>query len=164
VSGLTRGSGASASDVTEGSVCPPTLCPVAMPRAAVEPADLLIDSATVDPFAVLLVVGGLVLLAVLWLVAGLAGEAAADEAREAVFRRPGFRERRDRSRGWLFAGVVSFALSGMAGLFAAAALTSGQPDLEDHGVVFVAVAGVLIVGGVVLLVVWWRLAGRPRHF
>jgi hypothetical protein len=131
---------------------------------AAEPGRVLIDSATVDPWTVLLVVGGLVLLAVLWLLAELAGEAVADEAREAVFRRPGFRERRDRSRGWLFSGVVSLALSGMAGLFAAAALTSGDPDLEDQGVVFAAVGGVLIVGGVVLLVVWWRLAGRPRHF
>jgi hypothetical protein len=118
----------------------------------------------VDTWTVLAVVGGLVLLAVLWLVAELAGEAVADEARSAVLRRPGFRERRDRSRGWLFAGVVSLALAGMAGLFAAAALTSGEPDLEDDGGVFVAVAGVLVVAGVVLLVVWWRLAGRPRHF
>jgi hypothetical protein len=136
----------------------------AVPRVGVEPADLPLDSATVDPWTGLLVVGGLVLLAVLWLLAELAGEAVADQAREAVSRRPGFRERRDRSRGWLFAGVVSLALSGMAGLFAAAALTSGERDLADDGVVFVAVAGVLIVGGVVLLVVWWRLAGRPRHF
>jgi hypothetical protein len=136
----------------------------AVPRAAVEPDDLPLDSATVDPLAVLLLVGGLALLAVLWFLAELAGQAVADEASKAVSRRPGFRERRDRSRGWLFAGVVSLALSGMAGLFAAAALTSGEPDLADDGLVFVAVAGVLIVGGVVLLVVWWRLAGRPRHF
>jgi hypothetical protein len=118
----------------------------------------------VDPWTVLAVVGGLVLLAVLWFVAELAGEAAADEASKAVFRRSGFRERRERSRGWLFAGVVSLALAGMAGLFAVAALTSGEPDLEEDGGVFVAVAGALVVAGVVLLVMWWRLAGRPRHF
>lgn len=117
-----------------------------------------------DPWAVLLVAVGLILLVAAWLVVDVLGEATADAIRGALFRRPGFRERRGRARSWLFSGVLSFWISVGAGLFAVAALTSGEPADKDDGFLFAGAAVGLFLLALALLVTWWRLAGRPRHY
>lgn len=117
-----------------------------------------------DPWAVLLGVVGLILLAAAWLVVDVLGQATAHATQESLFRRPGFRERRGRARGWLFSGVVSFWISAGAGLFAVAALTSGEPADNDDGLLFAGAAVGLFLLALALLVAWWRLAGRPRHY
>lgn len=92
-----------------------------------------IDSSTVELWSVVLAVAGLVLVAVGWLVLEVVGRASADGAREAIFQRPGLRERRGRARGWLISGYVSLMASVATGLYAAAAFTSGDAADENAG-------------------------------
>ena len=87
-----------------------------------------------------------------------------DPAKESVFRRPEFARRRSQRRGLLKSGGFCIVGAGVPVLFAIAAATSGDPTDANDARVFWLVAALLVTIGLTLLSLWWRLAGRPRHY
>jgi phosphotransferase system glucose/maltose/N-acetylglucosamine-specific IIC component len=87
-----------------------------------------------------------------------------DPAKESVFSRPEFARRRSQRRGLLKSGGFCIVCAGLPVLFAIAAATSGDPADANDAQVFWLVAALLVTIGLFLLALWWRLAGRPRHY
>jgi hypothetical protein len=112
--------------------------------------------------ASLTAVGALVLAGVGYLVLHVVGDFAADEAKEAVFRRASFAARRSRHRGLMKTGFVCAVLAFLAAFLWLAAVTSGREDDAGDARMFATLAAVfgLAAGG--LLTTWWRRAGRPQ--
>ena len=94
----------------------------------------------------------------------LLGQAGADHAVEALWRRPSLPERRQRNRGLLKCGVVAALIgAGIALAWLAAATSGHQEDADDARVFGVATAALaLIAAG--LLAMWWRRSGTARHY
>lgn len=111
--------------------------------------------------ATLAAVGTLVLAGVGYLVIQLIGDFAADEAKEAVFRRASFAARRSRHRALMKAGFICAVLAFLAALFCLAAATSGHAADAGDARVFALVSTILALTGGGLLTTWWRRAGRP---
>ncbi|MGH3347239.1 MAG: hypothetical protein ACRDO4_09660 [Nocardioides sp.] len=86
-----------------------------------------------------------------------------DPAKESVFRRAEFARRRSQHRGLLKGGGFCIVSAGAPVLFAVAAATSGDPADANDARAFCVIAVALMAMGVILLALWWRLAGRPRH-
>jgi hypothetical protein len=87
-----------------------------------------------------------------------------DSAEKSVFRRPEFARRRTQHRGLLKSGAFCIACAGFPVLLAVAAATSGDPADANDALVLWLVAAALVALGMILLALWWRLAGRPRHY
>jgi phosphotransferase system glucose/maltose/N-acetylglucosamine-specific IIC component len=87
-----------------------------------------------------------------------------DPAKDSVFRRSKFARRRGQHRGLLKSGGFCIVCAGVPVLFAIAAATSGDPADANDAQVFWLVAALLVAMGLILLALWWRLAGRPRHY
>jgi hypothetical protein len=111
--------------------------------------------------------GGVLICLVVWVVIDTIGQGVADvtldATKEAVFRRPGFAVRRQRYRPLLHVGSFVGALAGLAGIIWLAAATSGDPADTPVARFCAILTCLLAVIGVTLLVVWWRLAGRPKY-
>lgn len=86
-----------------------------------------------------------------------------DATKEAVFRRPSFAQRRERSRGLLRSGCLSGVLALATGFLGIAVLTNGFDDEATARTIFAVAVGLAVLSSV-LLSVWWRRAGRPRHY
>jgi hypothetical protein len=115
--------------------------------------------------AFLTVVGGCVLAGVGYVVLQVVGHLAADEAKEAVFRRASFAARRSRHRALMRSGFVCAVFAFVAAVFWLAAVTSGRADdAGDAGEarIFAILTAVLALAAGRLLTTWWRRAGRPR--
>jgi len=104
-------------------------------------------------------VGALVLAGLGYLVVQVIGDLAADEAKEALFRRPTLAVRRSRHRVLMKSGSVCAALSFLAALLWLAAATNGWDDDADDARVFATLAGVFALAAGGLLTAWWRRAG-----
>ena len=91
------------------------------------------------------------------------GEVAADEAKEAAFRRPSLAMRRRRHRGLMKAGFLCAVLAfGSAFLWLAVITNDFQDDARDARM-FLALVAIFGVTAVCLLAAWWRRAGKPPH-
>lgn len=117
-----------------------------------------------DPVAVL----GTIALAVLgllgYIVLDVLGQAAANEAAEALWRRPSLVERRQRNRGLMKCGVGTALLAALVGFIWLAAATSGQQeDANDARVLGVVTAALALVAAG-LLATWWRRSGAARRY
>lgn len=90
-------------------------------------------------------------------------EVAADEAKEAVFRRPSLAMRRRRHRGLMKSGVLCAVLAFVSTLLWLAVITNDFQDDATDARMFLSLATVFGVTAVCLLGVWWRRAGKPVH-
>lgn len=113
--------------------------------------------------ATLTAVGTLVLAGVGYLVIQLVGDFAADEAKEAVFRRASFAARRSRHRALMKTGFICAVLAFLAALFWLAAATSGRAADAGDARVFAVIAAVFALAAGGLLTAWWRRAGRSKR-
>lgn len=116
-----------------------------------------------DPVTVL----GTVALAVVGVLAYIAldvlGQTAANEAAEALWRRPSLAERRRRNRGLMKCGVGTALIAALVGLIWLAAATSGyQEDAEDARVLGILTAALALTAAG-LLAAWWRRSGTARR-
>ena len=111
--------------------------------------------------ASLAVVGALVLAGVGYLVILLIGDIAADEAKEAVFRRASFAARRGRHRALMKIGFFCAGFAFVAAIFWLAAVTSGREEDAGAARIFAILAAVLVLAAGGLLTMWWRRAGGP---
>jgi hypothetical protein len=108
-------------------------------------------------------VGLAVLGLVGYIIVDVLGQAAADEAFDAVSRRPSFAERRKHHRGLMKGGIASILLAAMSGWIWLAAATSGHSEDADDARVLGFVTGALTLPGCALLAAWWRRSGAPKH-
>lgn len=108
-------------------------------------------------------VGAVLLSALGWLVLHVVSDLTANEAKEAVLRRPSFAVRRSRHRGLMKSGYACAVLAFLAGFLGLAAATSGFEDDATDARLFTALAVGLAVLAVGLLATWWRRSGRPFH-
>lgn len=112
--------------------------------------------------ATLTAAGGLLLAGVGYLVLQVVGDVAADEAKEAVFRRASFAFRRSRHRTLMKTGFICAVLAFLAAFFWLAAVTSGREDDAGDARIYSILAAALALGAGGLLTTWWRRAGRPQ--
>ena len=95
--------------------------------------------------------------------AQVVADIAADEAKEAVFRRTSFAVRRSRHRALMKTGYVCAVLSFLAAFFWLAAATSGREDDARDARTFAMLAAVLALAASGLLTAWWRRSGGPQR-
>lgn len=116
----------------------------------------------------LLASGSVVGIAVLVILAGVLADAGLSATIQAVLRRPEWARRRANERGPLRALLVgAYLCIVFAFAFAVisyAAGTSGYASDHNDAWFWAAAAAFLIVLGLSSFVVWWRVAGRPRHY
>lgn len=129
--------------------------------ASLMPSPARLDA--VETTAALATVGVALLGLLGYVVLDVVGQLAVDEAADALGRRPSFAARRRRNRGLMKAGLATVLLGATAGWMWLAAATSGYADTADDARVLGQVTAVLTVAGCVLLAVWWRRSGAPRH-
>lgn len=116
-----------------------------------------------EPVTVLGTVGLAVLVLLGSVVADAVGQAATNEAVEALWRRPSLAERRQRHRAVMRCGTGAALLAAVTCLIWAAAATSGHPEDVDDARVLGAVTAVLALLAAGLLGTWWRRSGgKPR--
>ena len=113
--------------------------------------------------ATLTAVGTLALAGVGYLVFQLVGDVAADEAKEAVFRRASFAARRSRHRALMKTGFICAVLAFLAAVFWLAAANSGRASDAGDARVFAVVAAVFALAGGGLLTTWWRRSGGSQR-
>lgn len=108
-------------------------------------------------------VGAVILGGLGYVLLQVLGEVAADEAKEAAFRRPSLAMRRRRHRGLMKAGVLSAGLAFGSALLWVAVITNDFQDNARDARMFMSLTAVFSVGAVCLLTAWWRRAGKsPR--
>jgi hypothetical protein len=116
-----------------------------------------------EPGALLITIGALLLAGVGYLVFQVVADIAAEEAKEAVFRRPSFAVRRSRHRVLMKTGYVGAALAALAAVFSLAAATSGREADAADARIFAVLAAALAVAAGGLLTTWWRRSGGPQR-
>jgi hypothetical protein len=107
--------------------------------------------------------GGLIVCALGYLVLQVIGDVAADEAKEAVFRRPAWVRRRRRHRFLMKSGWLCAILSAAAALVWVAIATNGRPDNGEDARLFATLTVLLAGLAVGQLIAWWHLAGKPHR-
>jgi len=109
----------------------------------------------------LAVIGLAVLCGVGWLVADIVGQTIAEGAKDSVFHRPSFAERRQRHRGLMLTGYLCGLLALMSWFLWLAVVTTDVEDDAADARLFLALGSTFAVGAVLFLAAWWRKAGRP---
>ena len=87
-----------------------------------------------------------------------------EPAKDSMFRRPEFACRRSQHRGLLKSGGFCIIAAEVPVLFAITAGTSGDSADANDAWIFGWVAVALVAVGVILLALWWRLAGRAGRY
>ena len=113
--------------------------------------------------ALLIAIGGLLLAGVGYLVFLVVADIAAEETKEAIFRRASFAVRRSRHRALMKTGYVCAVLAFLATFFWLAAATSGREADAGGARIFAMLTAVLAVAAGGLLATWWRRAGGPQR-
>ncbi|HYO18146.1 MAG TPA: hypothetical protein VES02_05715 [Dermatophilaceae bacterium] len=116
-----------------------------------------------EPRALLIAIGAFLLAGVGYLVLQVVGDLAAEEAKEAVFRRPSFAVRRSRHRALMKTGYVCAVLGFLAAFFCLAAATSGREADAADARIFAMLAAVLTLAAGGLLTTWWRRSDGPQR-
>ena len=116
-----------------------------------------------EPGALLIAIGAFLLAGVGCLVFQVVADIAADEAKEAVFRRTSFAVRRSRHRALMKTGYVCAVLAFLAAFFWLAAATSGREADAGDARIFAMLAAVLALAAGGLLMTWWRRSGGPQR-
>ena len=107
---------------------------------------------------VLVVVGLAIVGGLGWLVADVVGQAMAEGAQDAAFRRPSLAMRRGRHRGLMRTGYLCGVLAFGSLFMWLAVVTDGFEDDAADARMFLALGVVCGLGAVAFLTAWWRLA------
>lgn len=107
-------------------------------------------------------VGTAVLAGLGYLVLHVVGDVAAEEAKQAVLRRPSLAARRQRQRGLMKTGFLCAVLAFVSGLLWVAVVTNESDDDAADARMFLVLTAVLGLAAACVLAAWWRRAGQAQ--